>query len=184
MCPLLKNLGCCNWGLPGGDGGKGPACHCRSCRGCRFSPRVERVPWGRRWPPAPVLLPGNPHGRRGLAGYSSWGQKRVGHDLATTQWQQSDTTRTQFSTQARCSWVLILYKFWIQVLYQMYNYQIFSLSLTCFFILLTVSFKKQIFFNFKVYFFYLQVMFLMVNLRTLWIPDYKLFLLCLLIQFL
>lgn len=148
------------------------------------SVRSGEGPLGEETAAAPVPLPGSPHGRRGLAGCSWWGQKRVGHGLATTQWQQSDTTRTRFSTQARRSWVLIHYKFWIQVLYQMYNYQVFSLSLTCFFILLTVSFKKQIFFNFKVYFFSLQVMVLMVNLRTLWIPDYKLFLLCLLIQFL
>ena len=31
--------------------------------------------------PAPVLLPGEPHGQRGLAGYSPWGCK----DLDTTE---------------------------------------------------------------------------------------------------
>ena len=39
----------------------------------------------------------------------------------------------------------------------MYNYQIFPFSLTCLFILLTVSFKKQIFFliaKFKLFFFF------------------------------
>ena len=46
MCPLLKNSGCCNWGLPGGDGGKGPARHCRSCRGCRFGPEWGGSPGG------------------------------------------------------------------------------------------------------------------------------------------
>ena len=30
----------------------------------------------------PVLLPGEPHGQRSLAGYSPWGRKRAGHDLA------------------------------------------------------------------------------------------------------
>ena len=35
--------------------------------------------------PTPVFLPGESHGQTRLAGYSSWGHKRVGHDLATEQ---------------------------------------------------------------------------------------------------
>ena len=35
------------------------------------------------WHPTPVLLPGKPHGWRSLVGYSPWGCRRVGHDLAT-----------------------------------------------------------------------------------------------------
>ena len=35
----------------------------------------------------PVLLWGKCHGQRSLAGYSSWGCKRVRHDLATKQQQ-------------------------------------------------------------------------------------------------
>ena len=31
--------------------------------------------WRRKWPPAPVLLPGESHGQRSLAGYSPWGRK-------------------------------------------------------------------------------------------------------------
>ena len=38
-----------------------------------------------RWQPTPVCLPGKSHGQRSLADYSSWGRKRVGHDLATKQ---------------------------------------------------------------------------------------------------
>ena len=34
------------------------------------------------------ILPGEPHRQRSLAGYSPWGRKRVGHDLATEQQQQ------------------------------------------------------------------------------------------------
>ena len=30
-------------------------------------------------------LPGKSHGQRSLAGYSPWGRKRVGHNLATKQ---------------------------------------------------------------------------------------------------
>ena len=29
----------------------------------------------RQWHPTPVLLPGKPHGRRSLVGYSPWGRK-------------------------------------------------------------------------------------------------------------
>jgi len=32
--------------------------------------------------PSPVFFPGKPHGQRSLGGYSPWGHKRVGHDLA------------------------------------------------------------------------------------------------------
>ena len=37
-----------------------------------------------------VVLPGKSHGQRSLMGYSSWGPKRVRHDLATKQQQQQD----------------------------------------------------------------------------------------------
>ena len=63
-------------GFPGGASGKESACRCRS-RG--FDPWV---PWRRKWQPTPVFLPGESHGQRSLAGYSSWGRKRVGHDWA------------------------------------------------------------------------------------------------------
>ena len=36
---------------------------------------VERILWGRKWQPAPVLLPGKSHGQRSLAGYSPWGSR-------------------------------------------------------------------------------------------------------------
>ena len=45
-------------------------------------------PWRRKWQLTPVFLPGQSHGQRSLAGYSLWGHKRVGHDLATKQQQQ------------------------------------------------------------------------------------------------
>ena len=31
--------------------------------------------WRRKWQPTPVLLPGESHGQRSLAGYSPWGRK-------------------------------------------------------------------------------------------------------------
>ena len=36
-------------------------------------PRVTKISWRRAWQPTPVFLPGETHGQRGLAGYSSQG---------------------------------------------------------------------------------------------------------------
>ena len=38
-----------------------------------FSPWVGKIPWRRAWQPAPVVQPGESHGQRSLAGYSSQG---------------------------------------------------------------------------------------------------------------
>ena len=35
-----------------------------------FDPWVRKIPWGRKWLPTPVVLLGNFHGQRSLAGYS------------------------------------------------------------------------------------------------------------------
>ena len=42
-----------------------------------------KTPWRRKWQPTPVLLPGEFHGQRSLAGYNLWG-RRVKYDWATT----------------------------------------------------------------------------------------------------
>ena len=47
------------------------------CR-CGFDSWAGMLPWRRAWGPAPVL-PGESHGQRSLAGYSSW-DCRAGHD--------------------------------------------------------------------------------------------------------
>ena len=36
-------------------------------------PESGRFPWRRKRQPTPVLLPGESHGQRSLAGYSPWG---------------------------------------------------------------------------------------------------------------
>ena len=51
----------------------------------RFYPWVRSIPWRRKWQPTLVFFPGEPHGQRSLTGYSPWGRKRVGHDVATKQ---------------------------------------------------------------------------------------------------
>ena len=42
-----------------------------------FNPWVGKIPWRRKWQPAPVFLPGESHGQRSLAGYSPWGHKEL-----------------------------------------------------------------------------------------------------------
>ena len=38
------------------------------------------IPWSREWQLAPVFLPRKLHRQKNLAGYSSWGHERVGHN--------------------------------------------------------------------------------------------------------
>ena len=69
-------------GLPCWLSGKESACLCRRYR---FDLWVRKIPWRREQQPSPVFLPGNFRGQRSLAGYSPWGRRRAGHDLATKQ---------------------------------------------------------------------------------------------------
>ena len=50
--------------------GKESACQCRRCKRHRLDPWVRKIPWSRKWQPAPVCLPGKFHGQRSLAHYS------------------------------------------------------------------------------------------------------------------
>ena len=59
-------------GLPRCLSGKESACQCRRCG---FDPWVSKIPWGRKWQPAPVFFPRKSHGQRSLVGYSPWGHK-------------------------------------------------------------------------------------------------------------
>ena len=43
---------------------------CRNHRRYGFDPWVRNTPWRRAWQPIPILLPGEFHGQRSLAGYS------------------------------------------------------------------------------------------------------------------
>ena len=38
---------------------------------------IGKIPWRRKWQPAPVLLPGEFHGPRSLVGYSPWVTKEL-----------------------------------------------------------------------------------------------------------
>ena len=48
---------------------------CSSPRRQRGGPWVRKIPWGRKWQPTPVFLPGRFHEQRILVGYSPWGSK-------------------------------------------------------------------------------------------------------------
>ena len=67
-------------GLPRWLSGKECACQHRRCR---FDPWFGKIPWRRKWQPTPAVLPEKSHGQRSLVGYSSWGHKRLGHNLVT-----------------------------------------------------------------------------------------------------
>ena len=42
-----------------------------------FHPWVRKIPWRRTQQPTPVLLPGETHGWKMLAGYSPWHHKEL-----------------------------------------------------------------------------------------------------------
>ena len=59
-------------GFPGGSS-KEPACQCRRLKRYGFDPWVGEIPWRRAWQPTAVFLPGESHGQKSPAGYSSQG---------------------------------------------------------------------------------------------------------------
>ena len=56
---------------PGGTSGKQSACQSRRHKRHGFNPWVGKMPWRRKWQPAPVFLPGESHGHR-RPGFPSW----------------------------------------------------------------------------------------------------------------
>jgi len=60
-------------GLPGGS--EGIRIHLQ-CRRPGFNSWVK-IPWRREWLPTPIFWPGEFHGQRSLAGYSSWDCKEL-----------------------------------------------------------------------------------------------------------
>ena len=63
-------------------GGKESTCQCKRPR---YDPSVGKISWRRKRQSTPVFLPGKSHGQGSLGGYSPWGHKRVGYNLATKQ---------------------------------------------------------------------------------------------------
>ena len=62
-------------GLPMWHSGKESIWQCRRCKRHGFDPWVRKIPWSRKWQPAPVFWPGKFHGQRCLVSYSPWGGK-------------------------------------------------------------------------------------------------------------
>ena len=56
--------------FPGGASGKEPACQCRKYKRRGFDPWFGKIPRRRKWQSTPILLPGEFHGQRSLAGYN------------------------------------------------------------------------------------------------------------------
>ena len=56
--------------FPGGSMAKESACNAGDTEN-GFYPWVGKIPWRRKWQPAP-LLPGESHGQRGLVDHSPW----------------------------------------------------------------------------------------------------------------
>ena len=69
-------------GLARWHSGKESACQCRKNKRRGFNSWVKKIPWRRKWQPAPVFLTGESYGQRSLVGYSH-GVVRVWHDWAT-----------------------------------------------------------------------------------------------------
>ena len=61
--------------LPRWLSGKESACKAEDAANSGFDPWVRKIPWGRKWQPTPVFLPGKFHGWRNLIGYSPCGPK-------------------------------------------------------------------------------------------------------------
>ena len=66
-----------------------------------FEPWVGKMPWSRKWQPAPVFLPGKVLGQRSLTGYSSRGCKEsemtewlsTRHEGPASQWLRKENSR-------------------------------------------------------------------------------------------
>ena len=70
VCVLLL-MSC---GSGGGASGKEPTCQGKRHNPRGFDPWVGKISRSRKWQPTSVFLPGESHGQRSLAGYSSWGR--------------------------------------------------------------------------------------------------------------
>ena len=58
--------------FPGVSAGKEHVCQCKRPERHRFDPCVRKIPWRKKWQPAPIFLLEKFHGQRSLVGYSPW----------------------------------------------------------------------------------------------------------------
>ena len=59
--------------------------------GDSFEPWIRKIPWKRKWQPAPVFLPGKSHGQQTLVGYSPWGRKELDMTTVTEHTKEKPT---------------------------------------------------------------------------------------------
>ena len=59
--------------------------------------RVGKIPWNRKWQPAPVFLPGTSHGQRSRAGYSPQDLKEPDRTEHTGPTQQQHKPRSRIA---------------------------------------------------------------------------------------
>ena len=71
LCSHLYETAGSRMGFPGGSDDKESLYNA----GGEFDPWVGKNPWRTTWQPTPVFLPGESHGKRGVAGCSPWGRK-------------------------------------------------------------------------------------------------------------
>ena len=64
-------------GFPGGLMVKNPPSNAGDTSDMCSMPGLGRIPWIRKWQPAPVFLPGKLHGQRNLMVYSPWVHKEM-----------------------------------------------------------------------------------------------------------
>ena len=72
IAPLVTN-----WGFPGGAEVKNLPVNEGDLRDAGFYLWVGKIPWSRKWQPAPVLLSLRLHGQKSLVGYSPRGHKEL-----------------------------------------------------------------------------------------------------------
>ena len=60
--------------------GKESTFECRRCRGHEFDPWVRKSPWGRKWQPTPVFLPGKIPQTEEPRGLQSMGSQKIRHN--------------------------------------------------------------------------------------------------------
>ena len=75
---------------------KSPLTKCRRCRRHGFNPWVGKIPWRRKWHPAPIFLPGKFHGQRSLVDYSPW---------AHQEWNTTEYTCMQAHIYIAAEWI-------------------------------------------------------------------------------
>ena len=71
----------------GGASGKEFVCQWRRHKRQGFDLWVGKIPWRRKWQPAPIFLLGKSHGQRSLVGFTPWDCK----ELDKTEWLRKHT---------------------------------------------------------------------------------------------